>query len=157
DVNPGAAAMGATGASSSIVRTTLPTPVTFPGMPNPRWWTMEDGRTNFGAIRPDTTDLAKLLFIEFGLLFSNDWFLTPLTTRAGSLVTVTGLMVTDTFGERVWIDPVDAAAPDERSRFSLFTLSMKPGGAPDPTLLVGAAAPKVQESAPFEAVMLVRD
>jgi len=157
DVNPGAAAMGATGASSSIVRTTLPTPVTFPGMPNPRWWTMEDGRTNFGAIRPDTTDLAKLLFIEFGLLFSNDWFLTPLTTRAGSLVTVKGLMVTDAFGERVWIEPVDAASADERSRFSLFTLSMKQGGAPDPTVLVGAAAPKVQESAPFEAVMLVRD
>ncbi|MER2552474.1 MAG: hypothetical protein ABTQ28_04320 [Thauera sp.] len=157
DVNPALATLGAAGASSRLVRTTLPTPVTFPGMPNPRWWTMEDGRTNFGAIRPDTTDLAKLLFIEFGLLFSNDWFLTPLTTRAGSLVTVKGLMVTDTFGERVWIEPVDAAAPDERSRFSLFTLSMKQGGAPDPTLPVGAAAPKVQESAPFEAVMLVRD
>lgn len=157
DVNPGAAAMGATRASSSVVRTTLPTPVTFPGMPNPRWWTMEDGRTNFGAIRPDTTDLAKLLFIEFGLLFSNDWFLTPLTARAGSLVTVKGLMVTDVFGERVWIEPVGAAAPDERSRFSLFTLSMKDGGTPDPTLLVGAAAPKVQESAPLEAVMLMRD
>ncbi len=157
DVNPGAAALGATEVSSGFACTTLPTPVTFPGMPNPRWWTMEDGRTNFGAIRPDTTDLAKLLFIEFGLLFSNDWFLAPLTTRAGSLVTVKGLMVTDSFGERVWSEPVDAAAPDERSRFSLFTLAANPGGAPDPTLLVGAAAPKVQESAPFEAVMLMRD
>jgi hypothetical protein len=157
EMDPGAPDMGAAGAPSKVVRTTLPTPVTFPGMPHPRWWTMEDGRINFGAIRPDTTDLAKLLFIEFGLLFSNDWFLTPLTAPAGSLVTVKGLMVTDAFGERLWIEPVDAGAPDERSRFSLFTLAMKGGGAPDPMLLVGAAAPKVQESVPLEAVTLMRD
>ena len=118
---------------------------------------MEDGRTNFGAIRPDTTDLAKLLFIEFGLIFSNDWFLIPVTMQAGSVVSVKGLMVIDAFGERLWIDAVDAGAETERSRFSLFTLSTKSDRAPDPTLLVPANAPKVQEAAPFEDVMLIRD
>src|SRR5262249_31739713 len=45
--------------------TMVPTQVTFNGMPNTRWWAFEDGATNFGAVRPDTTDLAKLLLIEF--------------------------------------------------------------------------------------------
>ena len=57
----------------------LPTQVTFNGMPNTRWWEFEDGRTNFGDIKPDTTDLAKLLLIEFGLVYANDWFLIPFT------------------------------------------------------------------------------
>ena len=61
------------------------------------------------------------------------------------------------FGERLWIDAVDAGAETERSRFSLFTLSTKSDRAPDPTLLVPANAPKVQEAAPFEDVMLIRD
>ena len=57
--------------------TMLPTQVTFNGMPNTRWWAFEDSRTNFGDIKPDTTDLAKLLLIEFGLVYANDWFLVP--------------------------------------------------------------------------------
>ena len=33
--------------------TLIPTQVTFDGMPNTRWWAFEDGRTNFGDIKPD--------------------------------------------------------------------------------------------------------
>jgi len=43
------------------VRAMMPTQVTFNGMPNARWWAFEDGATNFGDVKPDTTDLAKLL------------------------------------------------------------------------------------------------
>ena len=46
-------------------------------MPNTRWWAFEDGRTNFGDVDAATTDLAKLLFLEFGLVYANDWFLIP--------------------------------------------------------------------------------
>ena len=38
-------------------------------------------RTNFGDVKPDTTDLAKLLLIEFGLVYANDWFLDPAHSR----------------------------------------------------------------------------
>ena len=41
--------------------------------PTRRWWAFEDGRTNFGEVRADTTDLAKLLFLEFALVYANDW------------------------------------------------------------------------------------
>ena len=33
----------------------LPTPVTFQGMPDPRWWALEDSKTDFGAVKPSTT------------------------------------------------------------------------------------------------------
>jgi hypothetical protein len=44
----------------------IPVPVVFDGMPNTRWWSFEDRRTNFGDIKPDTTDIAKLMVMEFG-------------------------------------------------------------------------------------------
>jgi hypothetical protein len=157
DVDPGAPMMGVSEPPMAFVRSTMPTPVSYAGMPQARWWAMEDGRTNFGAIRPDTTDLIKLLFIEFGLMFSNDWFLVPITVPAGSVVSVKGLIVTDAFGARLWIDAVDAGAQAEDSRFSLFALTKRGSGAPDPALLLPADAVKVQEGAPFEDVMLIRD
>ena len=54
------------------------------GMPNTRWWEFEDGGTNFGEVRPDTTDLGKLLLLEFGLVYANDWFVVPYTLPVGT-------------------------------------------------------------------------
>src|SRR5205085_1600920 len=80
-------------------------PVRYPGMPHQRWWAFEDGRTSFGAVRPDSTDLIRLMFLEFALVFGNDWILLPCDLEAGTLATVDGLAVTDTFGQRFWITP----------------------------------------------------
>ena len=55
----------------------MPAPIVFEGMPNTRWWAFEDRRTNFGDVRPDTTDLGKLLLMEFALVYANDWFVLP--------------------------------------------------------------------------------
>ena len=66
--------------------TFFPTPIQFEGMPNTRWWTFEEGKTNFGDIKPDTTELNKQLLIEFGLVYGNDWFLAPLTSPAGTMI-----------------------------------------------------------------------
>jgi len=81
----------------------LPTRATFNGMPNSRWWRFEDSRTDFGDIAPDTTDLAKLLLVEFGLVFAGDWFVVPFTVPASSIAEVKGVAVTDVFGERTWV------------------------------------------------------
>ena len=92
-------------------RSFIPAPVRFNGMPDTRWWAFEDGKTNFGDINPGTTDLAKLLLIEFGLVYANDWFLLPYTVPAGTALNIKGLAVTNTFGERFWIE---AAGPRQR-------------------------------------------
>jgi hypothetical protein len=137
----------------------LPTAVSFDGMPNTRWWTFEDGRTNFGDVKPDTTDLAKLLLIEFGLIYANDWFLVPYTLPAGSIARVEGIAVTNVFGERTWVEAAGRGADDDWQRWAMFLLNIKGEGkeAADTSLLLLPTAPKVQEGRPLEEVVLIRD
>jgi hypothetical protein len=141
---------------ATLTRTLIPTPVTYPGMPHPRWWTMEDGRTNFGDVRPDTRDLAKLLLLEFGLVYSNDWFGVPLTLESGTIASVEGLVVTSVFGERLWIEPVGRGEPWQR--WDLFALNAHGEAGPAyHGLVLPATSPKVQEGAPLEEVLFLRD
>lgn len=137
----------------------IPVPVVFNGMPNTRWWAFEDRRTNFGDIEPDTTDIAKLLLIEFGLVYANDWFLFPLTLPTGSIAWVKGLALTNVFGERFWIEPAGSGADEDWQRWSMYTLNIK-GHADEPadtSMLLLPTVPKIQEGAPLEEVALIRD
>ncbi len=77
----------------------FPAEVAFNGMPHSRWWEMEDGALNFTQVQPNKTDLAKLLFAEFGLLYSNDWYVMPLTLPFGSLTKIERIEIKDTFGQ----------------------------------------------------------
>jgi len=140
-------------------RVTIPTPVTFSGMPNTRWWTFEEGRTSFGDINPDTTDLSKLLLMEFGLTFANDWFMVPYVAPSGSIVTVRGMAVTDVFGDRTWIDAAGSGLDDDWERWAMFLVNVKGKGgeAADTGLLLLPSMPGVQEGPVLEEVMLVRD
>jgi hypothetical protein len=139
--------------------TMLPTQVTFNGMPNTRWWTFEDSRTNFGDIKPDTTDLAKLLLIEFGLIYANDWFLVPFVVPAGSIANIRGMAVTNVFGERIWIEAAGRGDDDAWQRWAMFLLSIKGKGhePADLSLFIPPAAQKVSEGYPLEEIMLARD
>jgi hypothetical protein len=131
----------------------LPTAVAYEGMPNTRWWTFEEGKTNFGQVTPSTTELGKLLFVEFGLVYANDWFLLPHRIAAGSIADIEGLVVTNVFGERTWIEPAGAGGP-----WAMFRVSATGGGVPaDRSLLLLPTVPKVQEGKPIEDVALIRD
>ena len=158
----------------SITRSMLPVPLTFPGMPHPRWWTIEDRQTNFGAIRPDTEDLPKLLLIEFGLVYSNDWFIIPFTLPAGGIAKMQALTVTDVFGDRYWIDAAGSGADADWQRWSFLTVSAAErapvprafdvrhrartdAGRADTALLFLPTGLKVQEAAPHEDVRIMRD
>ena len=138
-----------------VVRSFFPTGARFDGMPNTRWWTFEEGRTNFGDIQPDTTDLSKLLLIEFGLIYANDWFLASLQVPLGTVTRVDGLAVTNVFGERIWVEP--ASARDESWRtWGMFTTSGR-GGGTSPGLVLLATTPAMMAGRPTESVQLVRD
>jgi hypothetical protein len=139
--------------------TMLPTQVTFNGMPNTRWWEFEDGATNFGDVKPDTTDLAKLLLIEFGLIFANDWFLVPFTVPAGAIANVRGMAATNVFGERIWIEAAGSGDDDDWQRWAMFLLSIKGQGhqPADLSLMIPPAAQTVLEGKPLEDIMIARD
>lgn len=141
--------------------TTIPIPVSFSGMPNTRWWAFEDHATNFGDIDASTTDLAKLLFMEFALVYSSDWFVVPCTLPLGVLAQVQGLAVTNVFGERLWIEAADQGAQSAWGRWSMFTIDVRNAAAGnssvDPTLLLLPILPSSQSGPLQEEVLLVRD
>jgi hypothetical protein len=143
----------------TVVQSLIPAPIVYDGMPNTRWWAFEDRRVNFGAVSPSTTDVGTLMFLEFGLVFANDWYLIPLVLPAGSLARVRGIAVTTVFGERFWIDAAGAGASNDWQRWGLFTLSpAATESAPvDTSLLLLPTTGKVQEGRPFDEVALVRD
>lgn len=143
----------------SEMRTVIPTPLSYDGMPSPRWWSFEDGKVNFGAVNAATTDLAKLLFLEFALIYSNDWFIAPFTGPAGTVATLRGCAVTNTFGERFWIRPAAQGLDDDPRRFTLFTSSVL-GEArlpADTSLLLLPTAPNVIDGPSLEEVVFLRD
>jgi hypothetical protein len=102
----------------------LPNHVVFRGMPDSRWWNFEDAVTDFGQLDADHVDLAKLLVMEFALIYGNDWFSVPVPTPIGTLSRVTTLVVTDTFGIRTLVRPSEQTQvnPGE-SPWSMFKLS----------------------------------
>jgi hypothetical protein len=167
DLDQGTATLGnvagadVTGLPPDAPFTTIPIPVSFSGMPNTRWWAFEDHATNFGDIDASTTDLAKLLFMEFALVYSNDWFVMPCTLPAGSLARVAGLAVTNVFGERLWIEAADRGMDNAWGRWSMFTINIRnaPAGEPsaDPTLLLLPTLRATQPGPLQEEVLLVRD
>jgi hypothetical protein len=128
-------------------------------MPNTRWWKFEEGKTNFGDIRPSTSELGKMLLMEFGLVYANDWFIIPFKAPVGTLADVKGLTVTNTFGERLWIEASGRGQDDSWHRWNMFTMNIKgkAGEKADTSVALLPATPKVQESDPLEEVVVVRD
>ena len=123
-VNP-SVSLGAAHEVRSQTSVFLPTPVTFRGMPASRLWEFEDASVNFAKVDANPHDLARLLLVEFALVYGNDWFVVPVEIPVGSLCRVASLIVTNTFGERMLIPhttKVDGAA----SPWRMFCLSRDP-------------------------------
>jgi hypothetical protein len=165
DIDAGTAALdpiagsNVTGLPPDQPRTMIPIPVSFAGMPNTRWWAFEDHKTNFGDIDASTTDLAKLLFMEFALVYANDWFVIPHTLPAGAIAAIRGFVVTNVFGERWWIEAAGSGADASWQRWSMFTIDVHSAAAAaaDTSLLLLPTVAKIQEGTPTEDIMLVRD
>lgn len=137
----------------------IPTGIQFPGMPHTRWWQFEEQTTNFGDIRADTTDLNKLMLLEFGLQYANDWFLLPFTLPAGAVATVKGMAITDVFGDRTWVTPSGSGLDEQWQSWRMYNLSVRGTAnvAADLSLVLPPSAPKVLEGKPLEEFFLLRD
>ena len=141
------------------VRTVLPTPVMFDGMPNTRWWAFEESRVNYSYLNPSTREISKLLFMEFGLIYANDWFLMPVDLPVGSLAKIKGLSVTNVFGEHFWLEASGRGSDADWERWNLFSINVdgdeeQPA---DTSILLLPTVPKIQESEPVETVAFIRD
>jgi hypothetical protein len=144
----------------------LPTRVTFPGMPVPRWWQLEEADVDLTALRPGPEDLGRLLFTEFALNYGNDFFWLPFDLPVGSVTAVESLRVTTSFGDVI---DVPAAAEADRAagrvvaggaQWAMFQPTVVDGGA-----VVGASNLLVLlptgsaslHGEPVEEILLSRD
>ncbi|MET0782806.1 MAG: hypothetical protein ABWX76_03935 [Leifsonia flava] len=130
--------------------TMLATPLRFPGMPADRYWQLEDGAVDLGAIEAQTNDLARLCLAEFALSSGDDWLAVPVDGLLGAVNRVGVVTLTDDFGDAVTVpELVDPA-------FTMFGVAsaagrMLPGIVLPPTAvgtLVGEA---------LEDVLFLRD
>ncbi|RRB07234.1 hypothetical protein [Larkinella rosea] len=134
----------------------IPTPVSFNGMPQPRFWQMENERIEFSNIDANTTDLIKLIMTEFMLLYGNDWCVFPYERKTGSLCEIRGLVITDVFGQRTFVKPAGSGIDDDWTRWSFFSLSTNAQTANTASFLPPALG-KTLESQPLEKVNFIRD
>ena len=105
----------------------LPMPVQFHGMPSSRWWELEDARTDFGAVRPNATDLGLLLLAEFALIYADDWFVTPSPVPVGVLVSVTSWSSPTRSANARGSRRQDRGSDDVWQRFGVFDLTRRDG------------------------------
>ncbi len=143
-------------------RTVIPAPVTFHGMPAPRFWELEDARIDLGALRPGATDLAQMLLVETLTGYGNDWYVIPVSLPVGSLVESRSLVVTDTFGVQSLIRPTGDRNLSSRAGFSMFSHAMpvEPGdatGVAITNLFFLAPTIRTIDGPVLEEVMLLRD
>lgn len=161
----GAAADRAAGKNPlPIVRTVIPAPVTYRGMPSPRWWEFEDSAVDFGGIETEPEDFARLLLVEFAVTYGNDWFVIPVELPVGSLCQIQSLVVADTFGVRTLIPSIGASTHPAASSWRMFTQSIdSTAGAalssrhrPD-ALFLAPTLLRTIEGKPLEEVLFLRD
>ncbi|MCP4308891.1 MAG: hypothetical protein GY788_29265 [bacterium] len=152
---------------------TTPTAIDVNGT-SPRWWAFEDGYTNFGSLDVAKTDLAKLMLMEFVLIYGDDWYSVPASVPVGHAAKIDSLTVSNVFGEEHIIPGARQIEGGPLQRFDLFTLSphstpSDPGlgvdsmidpdadSADSPVLFVPPLTGMSRESAPLEEVLFLRD
>ncbi|MBA3315748.1 MAG: hypothetical protein H0T47_20985 [Planctomycetaceae bacterium] len=143
----------------SITHTFIPTNAAFGGMPHPRYWTFENWKTDLSFVKPDMTDLNKLLLLDFILVFANDWFLVPFTLPVGTIAQVEGLMVTNVFGESTWVEAAGSGADEDWQRWNMYSMNVRGSEdvSADLSLAILPVCRKVLEGKPLEEVYLLRD
>lgn len=147
-------------AAGKRVKSFVPMPLRFPGMPNLRWWEFEDNRVGFGLTTASKTDFVKLLLAEFGLVFSNDWFILPFGVDIGTLTDTRGIVVTDNFGCNTLIEPTAKrhAEAGFAGNWGLWNLSKRDApGTVDTRFFLAPALSRALESKPIEEVAFLRD
>jgi hypothetical protein len=147
---------------SGVTETTVPAPVSFRGAPAVRFWELEESRLAYGLLPVGPPDLAQLMMIEYAGSYGNDWFVVPLTLPIGSITRVNSLVVTDSFGVRILLQPIGAPATPA-SGFGMWQHEFirRPGsdmsGAVHNMLFLPPTAGRSPEGAALEDVVFMRD
>jgi hypothetical protein len=143
---------------STLVVTTLATPVTYRGMPLPRFWAFEDAAVDFGVVSAPVEDVTTSLMVEFALRYGNDHFVMPLPMPVGAVCRIDSLVVVNSFGEVIlvpWAGSVDGVL----GPFRLFEHTVAGGAsaARSPLFVLFPTLDHVLDGPPLEEVHYLRD
>lgn len=161
-----AAALDGAAAAEVEPREAIPAALDYPGAPNSRWWQIERAEVDPGGYVPDSAHTPTAILTELIFSHSDDWFLFPVTARAGHVVAIETLRVTDAFGreydseestaagERMW---VGLQPPENWALFRTTGLTANEPGLSDEALVLWHVAEFPLESAPIERVQFGLD
>lgn len=137
----------------------IPSNIEFKGMPTDKWWEFEDRNIDLSKMVTQQSDIAKMVIMEFGLIYSNDWFIIPHPITDSSITSVNGLVVTDVFGRHFRINRAGTNDEQEWCRWDMYNISQRNTEARK-TFGKLLSVPRIKnrmESAPLEKVMFLRD
>lgn len=130
--------------------TMLATPLRYPAMAADRYWQLEDGRVDLGAIDAQEYDLARLCLAEFALSSGDDWLEVPVDGLLGAVNEIESVTITDDFGRTVQARELADPA------FTMFRVR----SADDrvlPGIVLAPVAADIQAGAAVEEILFLRD
>ena len=147
--------------------TFLPVLADFPGTPNKRLWQFEDANVNMGNIDMDYNSVANAVVLQYTTMYGNDWMLVPMELEVGTLMKVTEIKITNTFGKTHTITNVTPESKTNdnvpyTSRWSLFEIAKENAYSDrdfstNPVLFYPPSLARTVESKPIETVQFLRD
>lgn len=141
-----------------VLQTFIPTPLKFSGMPHPRLWQMEDQETDFGKIEASPTALLNLLLAEYGLTYSNDWFILPYELGINTICQIEGIVVKDVFGQHQLVAPTTKDPEMNWQEFAVFHQTERDNATVNESVFYMApSVGKLLEGEDLEKVNFIRD
>ncbi|MDO9015267.1 MAG: hypothetical protein Q8S73_30520 [Deltaproteobacteria bacterium] len=147
----------------------VPTPLRYAGMPARRWWEIEDHAVLRFDSELESLDLVRNVALEFGTVYSDDWYAVPIPFEAGQLVRLARVEVEDTFslslqrargGGQATVLEVDNQGDADRWNSFRQTVLPRPDDAsssPDGWLWVPRGSADRQVGSILEEVAFLRD
>lgn len=131
-------------------------------MPADRWWQFEDANIDLGRVDASASDVARLMLLEYALIYGGDFYSAPVELPVGSISMTHSLVLTDNFGIRTRVLPSGRSHAGGSSSWRMFALSTH-GTAPAPgdddanLLLLPPAVGQHLTGTTIEEVLLLRD
>lgn len=104
-------------------------------------------------------DIVKMVVMEFGLIYSNDWFIIPHQVKDHTITQIDALVTTDVFGRQFLVKRAGEATNQQWHKWDMYNLTVHGANETDTfgKLLMIPAIKNRMEGRPTEKVLFLRD